>query len=162
MSNNTQTAPGWRRCSKTNKKPCAICPYTPEHKTEIESSVTGYRHVIKDSLNCQDQNVIYQWRCTKSNCKDHPKNIYNGKTTKSFQQRFSQHRDYVKREVLTEASGDHFNQPGHSVSDIQGLVLEKVKSKDPYVLKAREHFYIQKFDSYRNGLNRERLLLKFK
>ena len=77
-------------------------------------------------------------------------------TPKIFQQRFSQHRDYVKRGIITEASGEHFSQPGHSVSDIQGLVLEKVKSKDPYVLKAREHFYIQKFDSYRNGVNRER------
>ena len=88
--------------------------------------------------------------------KDHPKTEYEGKTTQSFQKRFSQHRDYVKREITSEASGEHFNLPGHSVADMQGLVLEKVKSKDPFVLKAREHFFIQKFDSFRHGLNRER------
>ena len=54
--------------------------------------------------------------------------------------------NFLKREVLTEPAGDHFiNTPGHSVSDLRGCVLEKV----------REHFYIQKFDSYRNGLNKE-------
>ena len=71
-------------------------------------------------------------------------------------QRFSQHRDYVKSENLEEPSGEHFNLPGHSVSDIEGIVLEQVKSQDPFVLKSREHDYIRKFDTFRNGLNRER------
>ena len=29
------------------------------------------------------------------------------------------------------------------------------KSSDPFVLKAREFFLIQKFDTYNNGLNKE-------
>ena len=49
----------------------------------------------------------------------------------------------------------HFNIPGHSVADIEGIVLEKVRSEDPFILKTREHYYIQKFDSFRNGLNKE-------
>mgnify|MGYP003316783657 CR=1 FL=1 len=150
-----KSTPGWRRCSG-NKGPCPICPHTPNHATEVIGQVTGYKHTIKDPVNCKDENVIYQWKCIKPNCKDHPKTEYQGKTTQSFQRRFSQHRDYLKRDVTSEASGEHFNLPGHSISDMQGLVLEKVKSKDPFVLKAREHFFIQKFDSFRNGLNRER------
>ena len=43
-----------------------------------------------------------------------------------------------------------------AVSKLKGLVLEKVRSKDPYVLKAREHFFIQKFDTFRHGLNQEK------
>ena len=54
------------------------------------------------------------------------------------------HRDYVTRGVTSEPSGDHFNQPGHSISDLEGIVLEQVRSKDTFVLKAREHFYIKK------------------
>ena len=38
---------------------------------------------------------------------------------------------------------------------MKGLILERVKDKDPYILKAREHMYIRKFDTFRNGLNRE-------
>ena len=102
------------------------------------------------------KNVIYRWRCKKINCKDHPKNSYIGKTTQTFQKRFSQHRDYVKRKELDEPAGEHFNLPGHSVSDLEGIVIEQVKDKDPFVLKAREHHYIKKFDTFRNGLNKER------
>ena len=62
----------------------------------------------------------------------------------------------VKRGIATEPSGEHFSLNGHNVSHLKGLVLEKVKSKDPYVLKAREHMLIRNFDTFRNGLNRER------
>ena len=61
----------------------------------------------------------------------------------------------MKREILTEPSGEHFNSPGHTIADIEGLVIEKVKKKDPVILKAREHMMIQKFDTFRNGLNKE-------
>ena len=47
---------------------------------------------------------------------------------------------------------NYFNKP---VSNIEGLVIEKVKSKDPFVLKEREQMYIRKFDTFKNGLNRE-------
>ena len=76
-------------------------------------------------------------------------------TKRSFKQRFSEHRDYPKRDVTSEPSGEHFTKAGHSVADLKGQVLEKVKSKDPFILKARESYLIQKFDSYRNGLNKE-------
>ena len=44
---------------------------------------------------------------------------------------------------------------GHNVSDLKGLVLEQVRSRDPFILKSREHMLIQKFDTFRNGLNQE-------
>ena len=148
------TNAGWNCCAG-NRKMCPICPLTSEPTSTVVSDSNGFVHNIKDHVNCQSKNVIYRWKCTKENCKDHPKNDYIGKTTATFQQRFSQHRDYVTRGILTEPSGEHFNSPGHSISDIEGVVLEEVKNRDPFVLKAREHFYIQKFDTYRNGLNRE-------
>ena len=151
---NSRTTPGWTRCAG-NRKLCPICPLTAEPTSTVVSEYNGFSHKITDHVNCQSKNVIYRWRCKKPNCKDHPRNSYIGKTTATFQQRFSQHRDYVTRGVTSEPSGDHFNQPGHSISDLEGIVLEKVKSQDPFVLKAREHFYIQKFDSFRNGLNKE-------
>ena len=76
-------------------------------------------------------------------------------TTRLFKDRLSEHRDYPKRDVLTEPAGEHFNKPGHDVHHMKGQVLEQVRSNDPYILKAREHMYIQKFDIFRNGLNQE-------
>ena len=66
-----------------------------------------------------------------------------------------EHKQYVKSEMLEQPSGFHFNQPGHNVSHLCGIILEHVKSSDPFVLRAREFLYIQKFDTYNNGLNKE-------
>ena len=134
---------------------CPICPLVAPPTSEISSDFNGYKHVIKEEVNCQSKYVIYLWKCIKRNCKDHPKNSYIGKTTNTFQKRFSQHRDYIKRGDTNEPSGEHFSLPGHSVSDIQGIVIEKVKKEDPFILTAREHHFIKKFDTFRNGLNRE-------
>ena len=93
----------------------------------------------------------------KNNCRDHPKTEYVGKSTLSFQSRYSQHRDYVKRDMNDKPSGEHFNlTPGHTASDMKGLVLEHCKSSDPYILKDREHHFIDLFNSYRAGLIKTR------
>ena len=76
-------------------------------------------------------------------------------TTRKFKTRMSEHRDYPKRNVYTEPSGEHFTTPGHTVADLRGQVLEKVTSKDPFILRARESMLIQKFDTFRRGLNKE-------
>ena len=78
-----------------------------------------------------------------------------GKTKRKFKDRLAEHRDYPKRDVVTEPSGGHFTKRGHNVSDLKGLVLEQVRSRDPFILKSREHMLIQKFDTFRNGLNQE-------
>ena len=67
----------------------------------------------------------------------------------------SEHRDYAKFHKIEEPSGQHFSLPGHTFHQINGLAVEQVKSKDPFILKAREARTIKKFDCYRNGLNKE-------
>ena len=76
-------------------------------------------------------------------------------TSRTFKQRMGEHRDYAKRDVLTEPAGEHFNQPGHTVADLKGQVIEKVKNLDPFILRARESQLIRKFDSFRQRQNRE-------
>ena len=151
----SRTSPGWRPCAG-NTGQCPVCPYVMGPTSEIVGLASGYRHKITDIINCQDENIIYYWRCTKLNCKAYPKCEYIGRSIRSFQSRFSQHRDYIKRNVLTEVAGEHFSTGGHSVSDLSGCAIERVKSRDPYVLKTREHYYIRKFNTYQAGLNRER------
>ena len=80
---------------------------------------------------------------------------YIGLSKRRFSKQFSENRDYPKAGKIDEPSGQHFSLPGHTVSNLQGLAIEHVKNKDPFVLKAREAFLIQKFDSYRKGLNKE-------
>ena len=133
--------------------------------TEVVSKVTGYLDNITQVVSCTTERAIYYWNCNKPNCQDCQKNKdtgeiissneYVGKTRREYKKRISEHRDYVKREDKEQPAGEHFNKKGHSVHNLSGLVLEQVHSKDPFVLKAREHQLIQKFDSYRRGLNKE-------
>ena len=144
-------APGWSKCGKQ----CKVCPYTMERTKTVTGTASGYVHQISEAVTCETTNCIYYWKCTKPNCQDYPSCEYIGMTTRQFKDRLAEHRDYPKRNVTTEPSGFHFTQPGHTVAHLRGLVLEKVRSPDPFVLKAREHLLIQKFDTYRNGLNQE-------
>ena len=81
--------------------------------------------------------------------------VRTSQTKRQFKDRLAEHRDYPKRDVLTEPSGEHFTKRGHNVAHLKGLVLEKVRNADPFILKAREHLLIRKFDSFHHGLNQE-------
>ena len=144
-------APGWKKCGK----PCHICPFTLPDCHEVVGQVTSYRHHIEEPVSCESENCIYYWKCVKANCPDYPGCEYIGMTSRQFKKRMGEHRDYVKRDVLTEPAGEHFNQRGHTVADLKGQVIEKVRSKDPFIIRARESMLIQKFDSFRQGLNKE-------
>ena len=65
----------------------------------------------------------------------------------------AEHRGYVNNDDDT-ATGEHFNQPGHSLSDMTLTVLERVKSSDDIYRKEREKYFIRKFNTYYKGLNR--------
>ena len=131
------------------------CPYALPNKMSVTGLVTVFKHEIKDLVNCETRNCIYYLICRKSNCKEYPKCEYIGLTRGPFRNRLAEHKQYVKSRILDKSKGNHFNQTGHDLSHLAGLVLEEVKSTDPFVLRAREFLFIQKFDTLRNGLNRE-------
>ena len=141
-------APGWSNCQKN----CKICPYTLPKCSLLQGLASKQTHTINQNVNCNTENCIYCWRCTKDNCKDHPENEYFGKTKRKFKDRFSEHRDYVKSENLIQPAGENFNSKGHSVAHLKGMVVEKVTSRDPFVLEAREKLFIQRFDTFHRGL----------
>ena len=120
---------------------------------------TAYKHTIKDSVTCEKENCIYYWKCIKANCKTYPKCEYVRLIRRSCRLRFAEHKQYIKSTNLKKPRGYHFNQPGHNLSHLAGVVLEHVKSSDPFVLRAREYLYIQGFDTYRNDLNKEPWIL---
>ena len=72
-----------------------------------------------------------------------------------MKKRIYEHTNYVNVRNLEEPSAEHFCKPGHKVHNLLAVGIEKVRSHDPFILKAREHWLIKKFDSFRNGLNQE-------
>ena len=142
---------GFRRCGKAN---CLCCVYSEEARTH-SSSATQERWPIKQSISCEDSGVVYAVTChhRAGRCQDCPQYVGRVGTTRPCRERCTEHRAAVRNHHDT-AVGDHFNLPGHSLEDFSFLAFEKVRSKDPFVLDARERYWIQKYGVLDKGLNR--------
>ena len=140
-----RTIPGMKKCNYN----CLTCPYVQQSKF-VAANTSKFKHDIQGSVDCQTQNVVYCLSCDK--CPEQ----YVGETEKSLSQRFSQHRGYVNTKKTDQATGHHFNQPGHSLSDMRITVIEKIYSKDPQMRKARESFFINKLNTFYKGMNRKK------
>ena len=133
---------GMQKCRKN----CTACPYIREVKS---LKINQNEWKINQSLNCEVSNCICLIDCTKNNCNMK----YVGETKRIIKFRFAEHRGYVNNNDDT-ATGEHFNEPGHSLSDMTLTVLERVKSSDDMYRKEREKYFIRKFNTYYKGLNR--------
>ena len=89
--------------------------------------------------------------CKKDTCKQR----YIGQSGQKFASRIAQHRGYIQNRKFNQPTGYHFNQPGHSVSDMSVTILEKVKYRDELYRREREKYLINKFDTYKNGMNKQ-------
>ena len=79
---------------------------------------------------------------------------YIGETKRILKFRLTEHRGYVNNDDDT-ATGQHFNLPGHSLSDLTVTILEKVRSNDDLYRRERERYFMRKFNTYYKGLNRQ-------
>ena len=76
-----------------------------------------------DKFECLFENIVYLIQCEKENCKE---NKYIGENSKPMHERQSQHRGYVTINTK-DATGRHFNRPGHTLANISMTVLGRVK-----------------------------------
>ena len=126
---------------------CPICPFVVEGRI-VKSTATDAVVELNAAVTCQTRNIIYCITCTKCN------EQYIGQSERSLQNRFSEHRDYVKQEKVGKATGWHFNKKGHSVHDMVVSILEKVHTSDDLEREERESMYIRKFNTKYRGINR--------
>ena len=73
---------------------------------------------------------------------------------RQLKHRLADHRGYIINQVVSRATGPHFNLPGHSLADLSVTILEQTKS-DPEYRREREKYFIRKFDTVNNGINKE-------
>ena len=72
-----------------------------------------------------------------------------------MKRKVSLQKDYhVSSMFPTKATGIHFNQRGHSVSDVRITILEKMKTSNERYRKEREIYLINKFNTYYKGIYR--------
>ena len=99
--------------------------------------------MITSPTDCQISNVIYELHCKKDSLP------YIGETSKTAETRFVGHLNTILQECHENTNtpvGQHFRLPGHSHTDIQVTPFEKVKTRIPFVRKAREAYLIDKYD----------------
>ena len=127
---------------------CTACPFIKEVKS---LKINNGEWKINQSVNCESSNCVYLIECKKENCKAK----YVGETKRTIKDRLADHRGYIKNEKQETTTGEHFNSPGHSLSDLKITVLEVVKKKDDLYRKEREKYFIRKFNTFYDGLNRQ-------
>ena len=125
---------------------CPICPFIQTGKT-VKAAATQFSAEINAQVNCQSRNIIYCISCQKCRAQ------YVGQSERTLQSRFSEHRGYVTNQIVTKATGDHYNLPGHSVADMKVSIIEKVHSRDVLVREERENLFIKNMNTKYKGLN---------
>ena len=134
--------PGMKRCLR-----CGVCPFVEEGKT-VRSTSNNIKVDVNTSVSCTTSNVVYLIGCKK--CTQQ----YIGETERTVRERFLEHKGYVTSKLLSKATGAHFNQQGHSFSDMKVTVLEKIFNKNPQYRKTREKMWINRFNTKYKGLNK--------
>ena len=124
---------------------CTACPYVLKGKAVKINK-------IERKVNCNTFNCIYMIQCSKDNCNKR----YIGQTGRLLKFRIADHRGYIQNQVTSKATGTHWNQPGHSMADMKFTVLEQVKYNDRNYREERETYFINKFDTFYSGLNKEK------
>ena len=92
--------------------------------------------------------------CQKDNCRQR----YICETGRQLRQRIAEHRGYITNQVLTKATGAHWNQLGHSLanlSNLRGTILEQSRYNNAEYRKERKKHFIRKLDTFNNVINRE-------
>ena len=100
---------GMQMCGRTS---CLTCSYVKEQK--VVRSTSGQHSVqISGAFNCNSSNIVYMLQCEKCSMQ------YVGESQATLNQRFLQHRGYVRNKELDKVTGEHFNKPGHDMSDMK-------------------------------------------
>ena len=129
---------------------CALCPAANKHK----SNYTGKEYNITAPIDCNTKSVVYKLTCKKARCRDF---VYVGQTERRCKDRFYDHKSYIHKKRSETAAGHHFNLPGHDVTDMAMLPIERVRpANNPLVRQVRESLWIRRYDSCNQGANKKR------
>ena len=140
-----QARQGFHKCGK--RADCCVCPHSCS-TTGHTCNFTGESFPINGSISCNTAGVIYSVSCTKQTgvCAQLKGPQYIGCTSRPAKTRFSEHLGSVTQQCQLNTQkpvGVHFRGAGHSHSDMVLLPIERVQSRDQFVLEARESYWIK-------------------
>ena len=140
-----------------------MCPFTGKTSQgkvvkTVSMGSTGEELLVRGQITCTTSNVLYIATCEKGDktCPSRPQ--YCGETGQTAEERFCGHRNTIVQayhQGTTIPVGEHFQLPGHSVSDLVFIPVEKIYSRNIFVRKARERYLINKYNLIDSGLNKK-------
>ena len=137
-----RTKKGWKTCAK-----CLVC-LNSENRLEFTCFATKEVFKIDRFITCKTKNVIYICECARCGLQS------VGKTSQTLQARGGQHRRAVVKGTEKNAHSakmyEHFQQRGHSVSDMRFIAIEAVQGRfnnDEDTLAVRERVWIDKLQT---------------
>ena len=133
-----------RQCGKS----CSACPYILEGKSINDRPDKTWN--LTRSLTCENNNIIYLIQCNQEYCKE---SRYIGETGRPLKYRLADHHGYVTHKVTNPATGAHFTQAGHSLSNLKATLLEQVKQRSTEYRKEREKYFIKISNTFYTGMN---------
>ena len=129
------------------KRLCMGCTFS-EKATRHSCPRTRQQWDITAPITCQSTNLVYKISCRKCTW------VYIGETKRRFTDRLQEHRGYVTQKKLNHPTGAHFNSPGHQISDLLAIPIERVLPLgDDILRKCRESYWINLYDSSSYGGN---------
>ena len=137
---NTPTSAGFWPCR--SDKRFDICKQG-KFCTSESSTKNQKKHQIKQPVTCKTENVCYLINCAK--CYDQ----YIGETSLQFHERMNNHKSDIRTNKKSNGMVRHFSKC--DIQNLKSTVLEKVCSRDPYIRKAREQYYIELLDTAINA-----------
>ena len=127
---------GFKRC---NQSGCKLCPLVGEATNNglvksVRVSNTGEDYQIRGKLTCSSSNLLWGtnllYLLTKKGDRMCPKTPqYGGETGQMACKRFTEHHGTVPQHCHLQTKkpvGQHFRLPGHSISDISFIPVEKI------------------------------------
>ena len=93
-------------------KACTACPFINEVKV-IKIKNDSYWKINR-MLTCDNSNIIYMIQCNIDRCLKR----YIGECKCSLREHLSDHWGYISNQVISQATGAHFNLPGHSLANL--------------------------------------------
>ena len=147
-----QASTGFKKCGQ--RSDCSVCPHSVNTSTHT-CNYTGETYNINSYITCTTPGVVYSLECVKGSgvCARLKGPQYVGVTQRQAKVRFSEHLGSAVQPSQADTIkpvGVHFRSAGHSHSDMRFLPIEKVRSKDRFILEARESFWIDKYKSIKN------------
>ena len=137
---NIPTSPGfWPGHSDTRCETCKSGLFC----TSISSTNNGYKHIIKQPMTCKTKNVCYLINCKKCHQQ------YTGETQLKFHKRMNNYTSDIRQKKKSTGMVRHFAKC--DLNNVQPIILERVRSSDPFIRKAREQFYINIFGTEINA-----------